>query len=91
MDFARPVIAAFQIGMTGIGLRHCRRVRSAEGFALGGRRIGAPVLAGTLIATWFGTGSLFGNTEFTYQNGVASFFLPLSGVLGMLALAYIAP
>ncbi len=91
MDFALPVIAAFLIGMTAIGLWHARRVRSAEDFALGGRRIGAPVLAGTLIATWIGTGSLFGNTEFTYQNGVAGFFLPLSGVAGMLVLAYLAP
>ena len=91
MEFALPVIAAFLIGMTGIGLWHARRVRSAEDFALGGRRIGAPVLAGTLIATWIGTGSLFGNTEFTYQNGVAGFFLPLSGILGMLVLAYLAP
>ena len=91
MDFALPVIATFLIAMTGIGLWHARRVRTAEDFALGGRRFGAPVLAGTLIATWIGTGSLFGNAEFTYQNGVAGFFLPLSGILGMLVLAYLAP
>ena len=91
MNFALPVVATFLIGMTGIGLWHARRVRSAEDFALGGRRIGASVLAGTLVATWIGTGSLFGNTEFTYQNGVAGFFLPLSGIAGMLVLAYLAP
>ncbi len=77
--------------MTGIGLWHARRVRSADDFALGGRRLGAPVLAGTLIATWIGTGSLFGNTEFTYQYGVAGFLLPVSGVAGMLLLAFLAP
>ncbi len=91
MDFAFPVIAAFLIGMTGVGLWHARRVHSGEDFALAGRRIGAPVLAGTLTATWIGTGSLFGNAEFTYQNGVAGFFLPVSGVVGMLVLAYLAP
>ena len=91
MDLALPVITVFLIGMTGVGLWHARRIRSAEDFALAGRRIGAPVLAGTLIATWIGTGSLFGNTEFTYLNGVAGFFLPLSGILGLLVLAYLAP
>ena len=91
MDFAFPVIAVFLIGLTGVGLWHARRVHSGEDFALAGRRIGAPVLAGTLTATWIGTGSLFGNAEFTYQNGVAGFFLPVSGVVGMLFLAYLAP
>jgi SSS family solute:Na+ symporter len=91
MSYALPVIVFFLLAMAGIGLWHARRVRSAEDFALAGRRVGAPVLAGTLVATWIGTGSLFGNTEFTYLNGVAGFFLPLSGILGMLLLAWLAP
>ena len=91
MSFALPVIVTFLLAMTGIGVWHARRVRSADDFALAGRRIAAPVLAGTLIATWIGTGSLFGNTEFTYLNGIAGFFLPLSGIVGMLLLAWLAP
>ena len=91
MELALPVIVFFMLGMTGIGVWHARKVRSVEDFALAGRRIGAPVLAGTLIATWIGTGSLFGNSEFTYMNGTAGFFLPLSGVVGMLILAHLAP
>ncbi len=91
MELALPVIVLFLLGMTGIGVWHARKVRSAEDFALAGRRIGAPVLAGTLTATWIGTGSLFGNSEFTYETGVAGFFLPISGILGMLLLAYLAP
>ncbi len=91
MSYALPVIVLFLLGMTGIGLWHARRVRSADDFALAGRRVGAPVLAGTLIATWIGTGSLFGNTEFTYLNGVGGFLLPLSGILGMMLLAWLAP
>ena len=84
MELALPVIVLFLLGMTGIGVWHARKVRSAEDFALAGRRIGAPVLAGTLTATWIGTGSLFGNSEFTYDTGVAGFFLPISGIVGML-------
>ena len=91
MSYALPVIVLFLLGMTGIGLWHARRVRSADDFALAGRRVGAPVLAGTLIATWIGTGSLFGNAEFTYLNGAGGFLLPLSGILGMMLLAWLAP
>jgi Na+/proline symporter len=85
------VIVVFLLGMTLVGLWHARRVRSADDFALAGRRIGAPILAGTLVATWIGTGSLFGNAEFTYLNGAAGFLLPVAGIAGMLLLAWLAP
>lgn len=91
MEALLPVILIFLAGMTVVGAWHARRVRSAEDFALAGRRLGAPVLAGTLIATWVGTGSLFGFSEWTYENGVAGFLLPVSGLAGMLLLAWIAP
>ncbi len=91
MAYALPVVVFFLLAMAGVGLWHARRVRSTEDFALAGRRFAAPVLTGTLVATWIGTGSLFGNAEFTYLNGVAGFLLPLSGIAGMLVLARLAP
>ena len=91
MTFALPVIVAFLVAMAGIGVWHARRVHSSEDFRLAGRNVAAPVLAGTLVATWIGTGSLFGNSEFTYLNGSAGFLLPLSGIVGMLLLAWLAP
>ena len=77
--------------MTILGAWHARRVRTAEDFALAGRRLGAPVLAGTLIATWVGTGSIFGFAQKAFEHGVTAFVLPLSGLTGMLLLAWIAP
>ncbi len=91
MTAALPVILLFLAGMTFLGVWHARRIRSAEDFALAGRKLGVPVLAGTLVATWIGTGSLFGNAEFTYEHGVAGFFLPISGMVGILVLAWLAP
>jgi hypothetical protein len=43
------------------------------------------VLVGTLLATWIGTGSIFGNAQKTYQIGVGAFVLPVAGTLGIFA------
>ncbi len=85
------VILAFLLALTGLGLWHARRIKTAEDFALAGRRLGAPVLIGTLMATWIGTGSLFGSSEFAYEHGKVAFLLPLSSALGIVALAFLAP
>ena len=57
-------ILCFLGALTALGAWYARRVRTAEDFALAGRKLGAPILVGTLVATWMGTGSLFGNAEF---------------------------
>jgi Na+/proline symporter len=91
MELALPVIGLFLAGMTGVGLWHAKRVKTSEDFVLAGRGLPTHVLAGTLVATWIGTGSLFGNAEFAFTHGVAGLFLPVSGLVGMLVLAYLAP
>jgi len=91
MTLAPYVIVAMLVAMALVGAWHARRVQSAEDFALAGRGLGVFILVGTLMATWVGTGSILGNAEFTFENGVAGFFLPLSGLAGMLVLVRIAP
>ncbi|MAW60786.1 MAG: hypothetical protein CMJ94_08130 [Planctomycetes bacterium] len=91
MEWTPFVVLAFLLGMTALGAWHARRVKTAEDFALAGRGLNGWILSGTLVATWIGTGSIFGNAEFTYENGAIAFFLPISGALGMLLLAFVAP
>ncbi len=91
MQYTAYVILAFLLGMTVLGAWHARRIRSAEDFALAGRGLGGWVLTGTLVATWIGTGSIFSNAEFTYEHGLVGFLLPISGAIGMLVLAWVAP
>lgn len=91
MSQAPLVILALLAAMALVGAWHARRVRTAEDFALAGRGLGVPILVGTLVATWVGTGSILGNAEFTFTSGVAGFFLQLSGLVGMLVLVRIAP
>ena len=91
MELAPIAVLVMLVGMTWVGIRHSRGIQSGEDFALANRGLSTWVLAGTLIATWIGTGSIFSNAEFTYERGIAGFFVPLSGLAGMLVLAAIAP
>ncbi|MHC4910862.1 MAG: sodium:solute symporter family protein [Planctomycetota bacterium] len=88
---ALVLVTVLLLALTALGAVHARRVRTAEDFAVAGRRFGPLVLAGTLIATWIGTGSLFGNAEKAYSDGVSTLFLPIAGSLGILVLAWLAP
>ncbi len=84
-------ILCFLAALTALGAWYARRVRTAEDFALAGRKLGAPILVGTLVATWTGTGSLFGNAEFAVTYGVAAFLLPVASAVGIIVLTFLAP
>ncbi|MHC4217683.1 MAG: sodium:solute symporter family protein [Planctomycetota bacterium] len=91
MGAALWVILGFLAALTGLGAWYARRIKTAEDFALAGRQLGVPVLIGTLVATWTGTGSLFAAAEFTYTHGIAGFVYTLASPLGIVALAFLAP
>lgn len=81
---------AFLTALTAVGVWHAWRVKTGEDFALAGRRLPTGVVFGTLVATWIGTGSLFGNAEFTYRHGIAAMLLPVTAAGGILVLAQLA-
>ncbi len=89
MTTAAFIIIVYLLALTGMGVWHTRRIKTGDDFALAGRRLGVTVTAGTLIATWMGTGSLFGSPEFTIDHGMAAFFYPIGGVLGIVLLGMI--
>lgn len=73
-----------------LGLSKARSVKTQEDFSVAGRKLSGFVVFGTLLATWVGTGSLFGNAEETVRIGVTAFVLPVGGVLAVAALAFLA-
>jgi SSS family solute:Na+ symporter len=85
------VVLAYLLALIGVGIAKVAKVRTHADFTLAGRGLSAFVLFGTLLATWIGTGSIFGNAEKTHEIGLAAWFLPLGGVLGILALIPLAP
>lgn len=72
--------------LLGIGARKSRAVHGQESFSLAGRSLSPLVLVGTLLATWTGTGSIFGNAEEAYRVGLPSLVLPLASAGGVLVL-----
>ena len=85
------VLGVYLAALMAIGAYKARRVRNQEDFSLAGRRLSTAVLAGTLLATWIGTGSIFGNAEEAYRVGLPAFLLPISGGVGILVLVALAP
>ena len=83
-------ILAYLLGLVVVGLKGSRGVASQEDFSVAGRRLSTFVLFGTLLATWIGTGSIFGNAEKTYRVGVAAAILPVASLLGIAVLYFLA-
>ena len=88
---ALTVVLLYVSALIAVGWRTSRKVGGSTDFLLAGRRLGPVILLGTLVATWTGTGSIFGNAEEAYGVGLPSLVLPLASVLGILALLVMAP
>jgi len=83
-------IVAYMVFLVGIGALRSRSVKSQEDFSVAGRELSTFVLFGTMLATWIGTGSIFGFAERTYQVGIAAWILPLGGIAGIIVLSFLA-
>ncbi len=84
------LILTYLLALIGYGAWHSRRIRTQEDFAVAGRRLSIPILVGTMLATWIGTGSLIGNAQKTYQLGLAMVLMPIGSVVGIFILATVA-
>jgi SSS family transporter len=83
-------IVVYMVFLVGVGALRSRSVDSQEDFSVAGRQLGTFVLFGTMLATWIGTGSIFGNAGKTYEVGIAAWILPLGGLAGIVALSFLA-
>lgn len=87
------VLVIYLLLMVGIGLWFSRRsqVAGADDFMFAGRRLPRPVLIGTLLATWVGSGTIIGGANFAYTYGpLASIFFFAGTPVGIIVLFFIA-
>ncbi|MCI0414839.1 sodium:solute symporter family protein, partial [bacterium] len=88
--FYFSTILAYMIVLIAVGAIRGRQVSTQEDFAVAGRKLSVFVLFGTMLATWIGTGSIFGNAEKTYRVGIAAIIIPSASIFGILALSFLA-
>ena len=83
-------IVAYMVFLVGVGAIRSRGVETQEDFSVAGRQLNTFVLFGTMLATWIGTGSVFGNSEKVYQVGIAAMILPVGELIGIALLSFLA-
>lgn len=68
-----------------------KKINSSDDYVVAGRRLPAIILVGTLLATWFGAGTVTGTAGFIYNNGpyAGLVFLGIMAV-GVVVLYFIA-
>lgn len=66
------------------------KVKGSDDFNVAGRSLPTIVIFGTLVATWMGTGSLFGHSEKAYTSGISISLILVAEVLGFSLLYFIA-
>ena len=72
------------------GLHLTRRLKRKEDFLVAGRTLTAPILVGTLLATWIGSGDIFSASDISYNHGYSSLIGSSGGWLGIIIVFFIA-
>ncbi len=72
------------------GLHLTKRLKKKEDFLVAGRTLTAPVLVGTLLATWIGSGDIFSVSDLSYNHGYSSLIGSAGGWLGIIIVFFIA-
>ena len=72
------------------GVRISRRLKKKEDFLVAGRTLTAPILVGTLLASWIGSGDIFSVSDLSYNHGFSSLIGSAGGWLGIIVVFFIA-
>ncbi|MFZ7104679.1 MAG: sodium:solute symporter family protein [Peptococcaceae bacterium] len=72
--------------VTFVGISSIRRVKCASDFTVGGRSIGAPLVAGTIIGTLVGGASTVGTAQLAFMHGFSAWWFTLGGGIACLVL-----
>lgn len=85
LDYA--VIAAYVLGMVGVGWWGMRRATTRSDYLVAGRRLGWVMYSGTMSAVVLGGASTIGGVALGYQFGISGAWLVFTIGLGILALS----
>lgn len=83
-------ILAYLCVLIGVGAVLSRRVRTGADFMVAGRKLSLPILVGTLVATWIGSGTIIASAGLSYRVGLSALWGPSGAWLGIFVLFFIA-
>jgi solute:Na+ symporter, SSS family len=84
------VVFAYPLVMIAVSLWRSRSVKSHDDFMVAGRSVPVPLLVGTLVCTWIGSGSLFGGAGLAYRSGLSELWFSVGGWLGLVVAFFLA-
>ena len=74
-----------------VGFARSRKVQTGDDFLVAGRTLPARVLVFTLLATWIGSGSLFGGAGLGYRHGLPGLWQSAGAWVGIMLAFFLAP
>ena len=84
-------VAGYLVVLAAIAIYKSRAVKTETDFVLAGRGLTAPVLIGTMLASWIGAGTLIAGAEYAKDHGFAAIWQPAGAWLGIAVVALLAP
>lgn len=82
-------VAVYLVMMLGIGVYASRRADSPEKFIVAGRRMPVWILGATIVATWFGGGTMMGAAGASYERGLLGVIAdPFGGALALFVVGF---
>ena len=75
-------VAMYLVMMLGIGVYASKKADSTENFIVAGRRMPIWIMSATIVATWFGGGTMMGTAGASYERGLLGVIAdPFGGAL----------
>jgi SSS family solute:Na+ symporter len=83
-------ILIYLLILIGVGAFRSGRVKTQTDFMVAGRKLSAPVLVGTLLATWIGSGSIIAGAGLSYRKGFSALWFDAGVWVAIIVLYFIA-
>ena len=84
------VIVLYLFVLMGVAIYKSRIVKTQDDFMVAGRSVSTWYLVGTLVATWIGSGSLFGGAGLAFRVGFSQLWMSAGAWVGILVVYFLA-
>lgn len=84
------VVVIYVAVLFAVGLSKMRSVKTQEDFMVAGRKTPWYLLAGTLVCTWIGSGSLFGGAGLAFRMGFSELWMSAGAWAGIAIIYFLA-